>query len=89
MYAERTPPGTPPCESCRVVLREENEDVATTYMIARRQYITAENGRIVDISIPAIKVVMELYGIRNQKECLARVMRLFHFFLGQGNDAGS
>jgi hypothetical protein len=80
MYAERKPPGTPPCDSCRVELRDENEEAAAVYLLTRRQYIIAENGRVVDISIPAVKIAMDLYGVRDQKECLARVIRLFHFF---------
>jgi hypothetical protein len=89
MYAERTPPGTPPCESCRVVLREENEEAAACYMLTRRQYVTADKGRIVDISIPAVKIAMELHGVRDQKDCLNKVIRLFHFFLQKDrNDEG-
>jgi hypothetical protein len=65
------------------VLQEENEAIAAVYMMTRRQFITAEQGRIVDISIPAIKIAMDLYGIQNQKECLMRVLRTFHHFLGE------
>ena len=81
MYAKRKPPEDPPCESCRVELREENEDAAMVYLLTRRQYITAEQGRIVDISIPAIKIVMDLQGIKDQMGCLEQVRRLFHHFL--------
>jgi hypothetical protein len=51
--------------------------VAAVYMMCRRQFITAEQGRIVDISIPAIKIVMDLRGVKNQADCLSRVRRLF------------
>lgn len=85
MYAKRTPPDMPPCESCRVGLREENEKVIEVYMMTRRQYITAEQGRIVDISIPAIKIAMDLFEVRNQKDCLIRVMQAFYHFLEERN----
>lgn len=97
--AERTPPGQPvivrnnkgePCESCRIELREENEDAAAVYMITRRQYVTRHNGRldvIVDLSIPAIESAMRIIGVKDQRDCLRKVQQLFHHFLGeQQND---
>jgi hypothetical protein len=78
MYANRKPPGKPPCETCRVVLMAENEDAAGVYMSCRRQYVTAEQGRVVDISIPAIKIVMDLQGVRGQRDCMRKVRNLFY-----------
>jgi hypothetical protein len=86
-YAERTPPGTPPCESCRVELREENEDAAAVYMTARRQYVTIGQGQVVDISIPAIKIAMDLHQVKDQRECLVRVMNTFYHFLGKADES--
>jgi hypothetical protein len=83
VYAERTPPGSPPCETCRVELREENGEIAQVYMMTRRQYITRNNGRgdvAVDLSISAIKTVMDIYGVGDQRSCLSAVLRLFHYF---------
>ena len=76
-----------PCDTCRVDLLPENEDAATVYMITRRQYITAENGRVVDISIPAVKTVMDLYGVREQRRCMSKVLMLFHRFRGQADES--
>lgn len=64
-------------------MRSENEEIAMVFMLTRRQYIVAENGRIVDISIPALKTVMDLMGIKNQKDCMARVVKTFHHFLSE------
>jgi hypothetical protein len=50
-------------------------------MLTRRQYVTAETGRIVDISIPAVKIVMDLMGVADQKDCLDGVRSLFFHFL--------
>jgi hypothetical protein len=80
MYGRRIPPAEPPCKTCRVELLEENEETAAVYMLTRRQVLTAGPGEPVDISIPAIKIVMDLYGVRDQKRCLNRVRRLFHHF---------
>jgi len=81
LFAERKPPEAPPCESCRVELQVENEDAAHIYMLTRRQYITAEQGRVVDISIPAVKIAMDLYQVRNQRDCLMKVRNAFHYFM--------
>jgi len=51
-------------------------------MMTRRQVVTSgKGGQIVDISIPAIKIAMDLYGVKNQVACLNRVRKLFHHFL--------
>jgi hypothetical protein len=79
----------PPCHKCRVELRDENEEVATVFMLTRRQFVTAENGRIVDINIQAVKTVMDLFSIRDQKKCLTAVINAFHYFLNRrAIDAG-
>lgn len=80
MYAGRNPPGNPPCAMCMVALSEENADAANVYMLTRGQMISIGEGRVIDISIPAIKIVMDLLGIKNQKDCLIRVMKTFHYF---------
>lgn len=88
MYAKRKPPENPPCITCRVDLMEENEEVGQVFMLTRRQYVTAGQGQVVDISIPAVKVVMDLLKIENQKICLMRVRDLFHHFENARCDAG-
>jgi len=80
MYAQRQVPQEPPCHQCRVELWAENEVDAKVYMLTRRQVITDGMGQIIDISIPAVKIAMELYGVRDQMACLNRVRKLFHHF---------
>jgi hypothetical protein len=53
------------------------------YMMTRNQVVTADMGQIIDINIQAVKTVMDLYGISNHKDCLARVIKLFHHFRGK------
>ena len=86
MYGRRSPPAEPPCKTCRVDLMEENADVATIYMLTRRQVITVGAGQVADLSIPAVKIAMDLYGVRDQKACLNRVRRLFHHFQGRKDE---
>lgn len=81
MYAKR-PNEEPPCITCRVDLMHENKQAAEIYMISRGQIITAGMGQPIDISIPAIKIVMDLYpgGISDQWKCLNKVRAAFHHF---------
>lgn len=81
MYGRRNPPAEPPCKTCRVDLLEDNEEVAFIYLLVRRQVVTVGMGKAVDISIPALKVAMDLYGVRDQKACLNRVRTVFHHFM--------
>ena len=79
MYADRTPPGKPPCDTCRVELLDSNTDVADVFMLSRGQVITAgERNMPIDISIPAIKAVMDMD--RKQRRDLMRVQNLWHHF---------
>jgi len=49
------------------------------YMATRHQYITAgQNNVPVDISIPAVKIVMDIYNVGDQRKCLESVRRLWH-----------
>ena len=59
-------------------------------MLTRRQYVTRHNGKydvVVDISVPAVKAAMDACGVADQGDCLVKVQRLFHHFLGGLNDA--
>ena len=85
MYASRTPPESPPCETCRIELAAENEETAAVYMATRHQYITAgQNNVPVDISIPEVKIVMDIYNVGDQRKCLESVRRLWHKTRGDG-----
>ena len=59
------------------------------YMLTRRQIVTVGMGQVVDISLPAVKIAMDLYGVKDQPACLNRVRKLFHHFLkAETTDAG-
>lgn len=87
MHSERTPPTEPPCETCRVEMREENAEAARVFFLVRHQVVTrrivGSDGRprlVVDLSLPAVKAGMDIHGVTNQRECLERVRRLFYHF---------
>ena len=78
VYSMHEPPMDPPCDGCRVTLLAENEEAALIYMTVRRQYVTGEYGRVVDLSIQAVKIVMDLYGVQDQRRCLEKVLKTFY-----------
>ncbi len=80
-FADKIPPETP-CETCRVDLLEENEEAAICYMQARGKGVTVGE-RVVDLSIPAVKILMELAGVKNHRECMNKVFSTFHYFLNK------
>ena len=79
-YGERTPPEEPPCAKCWVDLMPENRQAAEVYMVTRNQLITAGMGQAIDISIPAVKIVMDLWQVSDQKKCLSKVLAAFDHF---------
>lgn len=56
-------------------------------MVTRNQFITAGMGQVIDISIPAVKIVMDLYQVQDQKRCLSKVMAAFHEFKPTSEDS--
>lgn len=63
----------------------ENEDAAQVYIVTRNQVVNSGMG-VADISIPAVKVVMDLYQVKNQLACLNKVRKLFYHFLKEAGD---
>jgi hypothetical protein len=65
----------------------ENRNAAEVYIMCRGQKITRSRGMegdvVVDISIPAVKDCMDAFGVRDQRECLVKVWRVFHHFLAE------
>lgn len=55
-------------------------------MITRNQMITAGMGQVIDISIPAVKIVMDLWQVTDQKKCLSKVLATFAHFRPKGEE---
>jgi len=90
MYAERSPPSEPPCETCWVDLMEANKEAAHIYQIVLGQVRTRFNGEtdvVVDLDFNAVFGVMDRYpgGIKDQWECFKKVMGAFYYFLKEGS----
>ena len=71
------------CEKCRVDLLEENRDAGTVYIMCRNQVVTAGMGEVIDINLQTVKTVMDLYGVKNQRECVEKVTKTFRHFLSK------
>lgn len=82
MYAERNPPGDPPCEKCRVEFREENRDAINIFYVVRNQLIMGFSGPV-EINHQAIHEAMRLYKIRNRRECFEKVLTLSRWWIGE------
>jgi len=86
MHSERNPPTEPPCEGCLTTLAKENEAVARCYRDCRSQVRTRFNGEydvVTDLDFVAVKVIMDMYNIKNQRETLARIRTAFFLFLNK------
>ena len=56
-------------------------------MAVRGQVVTTGES-VTDISIPAVKTFMDIYGVRDQLRCLGMVKMLFFHFLAEANIEG-
>lgn len=81
MHAERNPPTIPPCITCRIPLRPENEDAGRIFQIVRGQVLTRFNGEhdvVVDLNHVAVWAAIDAYGVTMRTATFEKVMRLFH-----------
>ena len=76
MYADRIPPGEPPCVTCKELPKEENEDALRIFFMVRNQIIVGPQGPI-EINHMAIHAAMELYQIQKRQECFEKVVALW------------
>ena len=51
--------------------------------MCRNQVITAGMGEIIDINLQTVKTVMDLYSVKNQRECVEKVTKTFRHFLSK------
>ena len=80
IYDSRKPPEMPPCETCKIELLEENADAGAIYNLVKRQVIISMD-TVIDLNYGTVIEIMKLYGIKNQKQCLNKVIHTFHHFL--------
>ena len=89
MHRERRERGVdswPPCDNCRVDLDPANRDAAEVFQTVQGQVITRHNGQydeILDLNFLAVKTIMDLYGITDQRRTFEKVTRGFYYFREQ------
>lgn len=66
----------PPCRDCLPEILPANREAVTIWGETRTQVIAGMGG-IIDINILAVKMVMDMHGIRNQRDCMERVRVMF------------
>jgi len=86
MYGGRTPPEEPPCENCFVDLMEENRQASQIYQLCRGQVITVGE-QVIDLNYQTVKTMMDLYGVKDQRETFEKITRTFHHFLSKEREA--
>lgn len=66
----------------------ENEEAAMIYSMVRGQVITrGVDGTVIDINHLAIDAAIDRNGIEDRKKTFDKVVRIFHHFLQEGEDA--
>ncbi len=65
----------PPCDVCLPTLLPENVEIARVYFMVSSQVIAGMGG-VIALNIPAVKIVMDLFSIEDQRTCLTRIMRV-------------
>lgn len=83
IYRSRTPSEEPPCSECKPEVLPENREALDVYLLARNQVVTVGEG-VADISFPAVKIVMDVLGVVDQRRCFLKVHGLFHEFRPKG-----
>jgi len=83
---ERGIEGDPPCETCRVILMEENQDAAMIYQLCRGQVLTVFNGErtiVTDLNHVAVWMNIDRYKVKEPVRCFEAVNKVFHHFLNK------
>ena len=65
----------------------ENQEIALIFSIVRSQWVTAgANNMPVDMNIPAILEIMNLYEIKNPQEMFMRILNVGRRLIAKVND---
>lgn len=81
MHSVRNPPTDPPCETCWVDLKPENEEVARIFQRVRGQVICRFNGetdQVMDINHLAVWAMIDGYGVKDRRDVFERVCKAFY-----------
>lgn len=76
----------PPCSTCKPNVHPVNVRALEVFGFCRNQVIVSGLGEVIGMNITAVKTVMDLNGIKNQKDCLEKVMFLSEKIIGMQNE---
>lgn len=76
LLASRADRGEPVEDDART-LDPANEEAGRIYMLVRNQVVTVGDGRPIDLNLTAVKAAMDMHGVTDQRDCLARVVRVW------------
>lgn len=82
---ERGIEGEPPCKECWTEPFEENEDAFKIFFLTRSQLIMGQSP--IDVNHLAIYSAMDLYDIKNRRECFEKVMKLSKWWIKKLKDS--
>jgi len=67
---------------------EENADAELVYQMAKRQVrIAPGSGQIIDLDYSAVKAIMDIFSVPDQRSCFIKVARSFHHMLAKRQSA--
>lgn len=75
----------PPCAECVPELMAGNYDAAKIYLLCRYQQYVVPGG-FTDINFGVILKVIDLYDIKNKRECFELVVMVYREIISQGGD---
>lgn len=81
IYGEKIPSEEPPCDTCRPVFLEENQDAIKIFFLVRGQLIVGAEGYLIDIMHEPIHSAMRLHEIKNKKDCFEKVLKMSQIWL--------
>ena len=82
LYGRRTPPQEPPCDTCRPVMLDENEDAITLYSIVQNQWIMGSGGPV-DINHLAVWEAIDRHPVVDTLETFKKILALSRWMLGR------
>jgi hypothetical protein len=60
----------------------ENEDALNIFFVVQTQFIIGMSGPV-DINHMAIHAAMDIYGVRDRRDCFEKVRRLARWWIGK------
>lgn len=75
----------PDCDSCLPTLAPENIEAAKVFPYVYDQWIINPMGKIIALDLNAVFKAMEVFEIRNKKECLNKIRFLFNEMILEKN----